>query len=1429
MFFFYKLFIFFIVFNLIYSFIRITLYIFCDDFCNNILLENRLLDNNELNLNTNIANTFQKVNFTAFPGQKLTLVIKNSKRYLGIAAKIIVQSNGNYYYYNTKNNYDSFSYNLTDSKSKYDLKCDTNNYYYEICSELEFVICSTDTYSHDNSLIEFYFTIPNGFSNENLYANRKIELILLSDNNLEININEYFSPTIDIEDKYIGIYFSKYNEIDLKGKFYDSSLNEINLETINFDKKILYYTPDDHKDMYNEILYYEFTHGDYFEEDNSKKYINILYCPVYCSYCNIKKICIKTDGTIYFLYNMILNIENTISSNNLDYLTDDYSFLIFALNNRIDFSESNLETTNLNYCINKLKLNTNYAPDYNYIIIAYYNEFKLIEFNAYDQEGRYVVNSNDCILSYSSSYYSSYSSSIQLSSSSSSYFDFSSSSSKTIDDYYSSSSHLSYSSSYSYSYSSSYYSYSYSSSSYSSSFSSFSSSSSYELPLCYEHCLTCIGKNYNECTSCEPSYTLTSIKSCVNLSEKCGNTSKLWYFYLDNAEIKCLPGFKCQNESVKYISETLECIPNCENYYFSNKYTCVNCEDENHVQIYDSCVNKYEINEITTIISKYILDFINQTFSEGNSTYQIGNYPLIEQINLTNINLGDCENKLKTYYKTDSLIILICDTIDETSITNSVKFNVYNLEGTLLDLSICDDDDISIITPIKNTSNINYDMAKILNDYGIDLYNINDNFYTDFCNNQNISDQDLTLDDRIEDIYVEVNFCGKCKYNGINYSTQKVICLCSPFEDDSSSMNYEKENLNSTKNDFWEKINDNINYKIIKCYRYFLSFKYFKKNLGFYFAFIFSFLCFIFFIIYLNSWYVNTKKIIDEELNKYEFEKNKKEKNFYKKLYEDKKKSAMKFLASVNNITKENKFINNDNDSKNNNDNFLIENSPKNKNNNKNFSNKNSNLNDNLNNINNLKPNNSFSSFSSKLKFNKINLNSNDIINKPSELQTNSLNNETEEIKLVKNNNNFEEDDDIINKNNNIIETDFFKNYFARLSNKTLAKIKKNKNSNPPKKNLINYYAGNNNNNIKSKKPIKKHTRINSSNFDLMMSSNLNIKNINNKNIVIAPQYKKNNKINKIDDKKENINQISKENSFSNHEIKEQNNIKSDKIELIKIDNNDNNKNEEKNEKNSNLDDTYNNYVEENFTEKNINLNNNNKLQASKTINNNELNELTFKQSEKLDKRNLFLLSFSFITNKINIIKIICYSELYQYIPLLLSTYLFGILLDFTLNAFLYSDDIISKKYKNNGNLDFWTNEFLSMISKLIGFIISGIVVNLTEYSINLNFFVEEVKGNKKYYGKLLEYLKKINRKIIIFYIIENLFNLFFIYYLEVFCAIYQKSQIALFKTYLIGELTGFLYTLLIGIIIALLRFISLRCSKKRIFIISQYIDKKTS
>ena len=298
MFFFYIFLCFFIVFKLIHSFIHITLYIYCDDYCIEMYLDNTLLNYNELNFDITIYNNFQKINFTANPGQKLTMKVQNVRRCFGIAAKFIIQTNGDYYIYDTKNNYDLFNFNIEEEKHTYSIACNTQ-YYSEICNELEFAICSEDCYKHDFQTIEYYFIIPNYLEHEILYANRDFEIIFVK--NLKININDYFTPTLSIYDNYIGIYFSKYNNIDLKGKFYDTSSNEINLETINFDKKIEYSSPTDYNDMYNEILYYEFTHGEYFEEDNTKKTINLLSCPDYCSYCTIKKICVKDNGDINYI------------------------------------------------------------------------------------------------------------------------------------------------------------------------------------------------------------------------------------------------------------------------------------------------------------------------------------------------------------------------------------------------------------------------------------------------------------------------------------------------------------------------------------------------------------------------------------------------------------------------------------------------------------------------------------------------------------------------------------------------------------------------------------------------------------------------------------------------------------------------------------------------------------------------------------------------------------------------------------------------------------------------------------------------------------------------------------------------------------------------------------------------------------------------
>jgi hypothetical protein len=78
-----------------------------------------------------------------------------------------------------------------------------------------------------------------------------------------------------------------------------------------------------------------------------------------------------------------------------------------------------------------------------------------------------------------------------------------------------------------------------------------------------------------------------------------------------------------------------------------------------------------------------------------------------------------------------------------------------------------------------------------------------------------------------------------------------------------------------------------------------------------------------------------------------------------------------------------------------------------------------------------------------------------------------------------------------------------------------------------------------------------------------------------------------------------------------------------------------------------------------------------------------ELNTVPYSQALRLDNRNFFQIFFSVIANKIEILKIFYYRNEVMHLSLSISIYLFSLLLDLTLNCFLYSDDVVSEKYHN--------------------------------------------------------------------------------------------------------------------------------------------------
>ena len=59
--------------------------------------------------------------------------------------------------------------------------------------------------------------------------------------------------------------------------------------------------------------------------------------------------------------------------------------------------------------------------------------------------------------------------------------------------------------------------------------------------------------------------------------------------------------------------------------------------------------------------------------------------------------------------------------------------------------------------------------------------------------------------------------------------------------------------------------------------------------------------------------------------------------------------------------------------------------------------------------------------------------------------------------------------------------------------------------------------------------------------------------------------------------------------------------------------------------------------------------------------------------------------------SKIGLLNLFCNRSPYIHLSLTISIYLFELLLDLTLNCFLYTDDVVSEKYHNNGSLSMFT------------------------------------------------------------------------------------------------------------------------------------------
>ena len=220
-------------------------------------------------------------------------------------------------------------------------------------------------------------------------------------------------------------------------------------------------------------------------------------------------------------------------------------------------------------------------------------------------------------------------------------------------------------------------------------------------------------------------------------------------------------------------------------------------------------------------------------------------------------------------------------------------------------------------------------------------------------------------------------------------------------------------------------------------------------------------------------------------------------------------------------------------------------------------------------------------------------------------------------------------------------------------------------------------------------------------------------------------------------------------------------------------------------------------------------------------------NELTFNEALKEDQRNLVQIFLSLFHIKLEFIQITFFSREFSHKSITFSLYLFDLFLDLTINSLLFSDDVISQKYYNNGELRLLTTNILSITSNVISSFLLYLIGKLINYYDLLETINHEIKNKKKYYQILIKISYRIELKIIIFFLILFLIGIFCTYYLFVFCAIYKMIQKNLFINYIIGSFWSLGFTTGICLIVTILRKIALKKKIKRLYLISKFIDDK--
>ena len=238
-------------------------------------------------------------------------------------------------------------------------------------------------------------------------------------------------------------------------------------------------------------------------------------------------------------------------------------------------------------------------------------------------------------------------------------------------------------------------------------------------------------------------------------------------------------------------------------------------------------------------------------------------------------------------------------------------------------------------------------------------------------------------------------------------------------------------------------------------------------------------------------------------------------------------------------------------------------------------------------------------------------------------------------------------------------------------------------------------------------------------------------------------------------------------------------------------------------------------------------------LNSKNEIDDNELSNLNlsrkkydyelfcYEEAERLDHRNASTFYFDYLSDKQSIFNVIVNNSILDMRHLKLDRLILTISLDFFFNAVFFTDNYISRKYKNN-SLSFLVGLPKTIFSNLIAFFICGFLNYLSNNKIEQIIKNEKFSDEFKLIGEKI--LKLYKTKLIYYFIISTLIMFICFYFVSVFCAVYKNIQVNWIISSLQSCAIVFIIPFIFGIIVMIVWRISLSFRKKNLYKFSKWL-----